>query len=76
MAQASLREAHKRTPADVEVNYFLGLLYAREGDFARAAEVLATAVAGRPEFLDARQKLAIAYLKAGDVEKSKQELHD
>jgi hypothetical protein len=32
------------------------------------------AVEGRPEFFDARQKLAVAYLKMGKVEESKREL--
>jgi uncharacterized protein HemY len=58
----------------VEVNYFLGLLYARAGAFDKAAEVLAVAVAGKPDFIDARQKLAVAYLKAGQVEASKREV--
>ncbi len=44
------------------------------GDFARAAEALALAVEGRPEFLDARRKLAVAYLKTGKMEESKREL--
>ena len=73
-ALASLGEAKKRSPEDVEVNYFIGLLHARVGDFARAAEALALAVEGRPEFLDARRKLAVAYLKTGKAEESKREL--
>ena len=36
--------------------------------------LLAVAVVGKPEFLDARQKLAVAYLKSGQVEASKREL--
>ena len=73
-ALTSLNEAKKQSPEDVEVNYFLGLLHARTGDFASAAEALAVAVVGRPEFLDARQKLAVAYLKTGRVEESKRQL--
>ena len=36
--------------------------------------MLTVAVAARPDWLDARQKLAVAYLKSGKVEESKQEL--
>ena len=52
----------------------MGLLWARDGDFAQAAEVLAKAVENAPDFLDARQKLAVSYLKLGRVEDSKREL--
>jgi len=58
----------------VETHYFLGLLHARVGDYAKAAEMLTVVVAARPDWLDARQKLAVAYLKLGKVEESKREL--
>ena len=36
--------------------------------------MLAFSVEARPDWLDARQKLAVAYLKSGKVEESKREL--
>ena len=73
-AVASLTEARRLAPEDAETHYFLGLLHARADDFVAAAEMLAVAVAARPDWLDARQKLAVAYLKSGKVEESKREL--
>ena len=52
-----------------------GLLHARDGDFGQAAQVLEVAVEGDPDFLDARQKLAVSYLKLGRIEESKRELN-
>ena len=73
-AVASLAEARRLAPEDEETHYFLGLLYAHAGDYAKAADMLTVAVAARPDWLDARQKLAVAYLKLGKVEESKREL--
>ena len=61
-------------PDHAETPYYLGLIYGREGDYEKAAEMFARAVAARPDFLDARQKLAVSYLKLGRSEESKKEL--
>ena len=73
-ARTHFVEALKRKPDDVYANYYMGLLHARDGDFARAADVLERAVEGDGDFLDARQKLAVSYLKTGRVEDSKRQL--
>ena len=73
-ALVSLAEARRLAPEDAEIHYFLGLLHARTGDYVKAADMLTVAVAARPDWLDARQKLAVAYLKSGKVEESKREL--
>jgi tetratricopeptide (TPR) repeat protein len=49
-------------------------IYARDGDYAQAAEALAQAVESKPDLEDARQKLAISYLKLGRKEESKIQL--
>ena len=68
-------ESLRRKPEDVYTNYYMGLLHARDGDFEQAAQVLERAVEGDPDFLDARQKLAVSYLKLGRIEDSKKELN-
>ena len=54
----------------------MGLLYARDDAFLSAVKVLEITVAGVPLFLDARQKLAVAYLKTGRVDESKEQLSE
>jgi len=74
-ARTHFIEALKRKPEDVYANYYMGLLHARDGDFEQAAQVLEVAVKEDPDFLDARQKLAVSYLKLGRIEESKRELN-
>ena len=73
-AHKSFHSALKLNPQHAYANYFMGLLYARDNDFSSAVLVLEKAVAGIPSFLDARQKLAVAYLKTGQVVESKNQL--
>jgi len=73
-ARTSFQRALTLNPQQPYANYFMGLLYARDDDFASAVKVFEKTVAGAPMFLDARQKLAVAYLKTGRVAESKNQL--
>lgn len=58
----------------VDIQYQLGLLRARRGDFAAAAAAFEPVVEARPADTEVRRKLAISYLKAGRVDDSKEQL--
>lgn len=75
-ARESFERALELNPQHAYANYFMGLLYARDDDFLSAVKVLEITVAGVPLFLDARQKLAVAYLKTGRVDESKEQLSE
>jgi Flp pilus assembly protein TadD len=65
-AEASLREAMKREPADAEAAYFLGALLVQGGNFQEGAPLLERARATRPSFWGAWYYLGKAAALAGD----------
>lgn len=66
-AVATLEAAHKKWPQNDELAYFLGLGYDDFGRADKAAELLQTVVALRPEHRDARFQLGAMYEKTGDI---------
>ena len=70
----ALLEARMRRAEDVDVNYNLGLICAKEGDYEKAAGFLEQVVSSKPEFVKARRELAVCYVKLRRLEESRRHL--
>ena len=71
-AEASLKAAAKRAPADPEIPYDLGRMYYQQGRHVEGAESLRRAIALDPRAYKAWDSLGLAYEALGDVAQARQ----
>ena len=65
-----LKRALESEPANPEMSYGLGMLYARKDQPGRAIELLESAIKLRPEYSDALNNLGVLLLQRGQVEEA------
>ena len=73
-ADALFGKAGRLAERDAGVQSYVGTIYGRYGDPARAVEWFRKAVEIRPSFINAWNNLALAHELAGDVEAAKRAL--
>jgi len=61
-------------PTDPKLVYNLGLLYAKTGDSNLATQTIEKAVKLKPNYVDARNALALFYEDAGEKDKALEQL--
>jgi tetratricopeptide (TPR) repeat protein len=71
--QSWLAKATALSPDDPETNLVEGMLEIRKGHYDLAVKQLARVVAQAPGHISARYQLALAYQRAGDVEKAREQ---
>jgi len=70
----TLQEAIKLAPTDPKLVYNLGLLYSKKGDQPLAIETILKSIAMKPDYVDARNALALIYEDAGEKKQALEQL--
>lgn len=69
-AEMRFRQVLQFDSRNVQATYYLGAALAARGDDGKARRYLEKAVAMKPNFLDAREEMALLYLRSGETAKA------
>ena len=75
-AQACFINARTLAPRDFRWHYYIGVIYGRQGEAAKAVESLERAVPLRPQSIPAQARLGLLKLDQGEVDAAEQHFED